>query len=105
MPLSNQEREFVEKQIAARKFSPAAREMPLQRTIDQYNDANALDATDDEYMLHPDVERTTITTSSGSHIAGFGLKSNPNAKSDRSDVEVLRGISKLSRSLGSVFNI
>lgn len=47
------ESQFIEAQIAAGNFAPAARTADLSRTIEQYNEANALDPSDADYMVHP----------------------------------------------------
>lgn len=43
---------YRERLIAAGRLSPGARSMPLVDAIDQYNEANALDPSDPDY-LHP----------------------------------------------------
>lgn len=104
-PHTAAEREFIEENIAARRFSPAAREMALQETLDQYNAANALEPGDEDFLVHPDLEPSTITTASGASIPGYALKSNPAAKVANGDINLARGTDRISRRLGAVLGL
>lgn len=95
------EREFIEENINARRFSPAARTMPVQKTLDQYNEANALEPGDEEFLVHPDLEPSTITTADGASIPGYALKSNPAAKVANGNIDLARGADHISRRLGA----
>lgn len=95
------EHEFIEENIAARRFSPAARTMPVQETLDQYNEANALEPGDEEFLVHPDLELSAITTHGGATIPGYALKSNPAAKVANGNVDLARGTDRISRHLGA----
>lgn len=98
------EQAFTERLIEQRVFSPAAREMDLQEVIDQHNEVNCLAVGDDDFMIHPELRPTTITTANGP-IPGWTLRSNPNAKCDTPNVHRLRGTSRISRDLGRMLGL
>jgi hypothetical protein len=94
--------EMINDMIFRGQLSPAAADMDPDEVIDQYNEANGLTPEDDDFLLDPELERTTITTTTGEKINGFALRSNPEAKVQTPNKALAQGADRLSRQLGAI---
>ena len=94
--------EMINDMIFRGELSPAAADMEPSEVIAQYNEANALTPDDPDFLLDPELERTTITTTTGEKINGFALRSNPAAKVQTPNKALAQGVDRLSRQLGAV---
>ncbi|WP_312980580.1 hypothetical protein [Corynebacterium sp.] len=92
--------EMISDMIFRGELSPAAAEMDPAEVIEQYNEVNALTPDDDDYLIDPELQRTTITTTSGEQVPGFSLRSNPSVQVENPSMAL--GADRISRDLGGI---
>lgn len=94
--------EMISDMIFRGELSPAAADMDPAEAIAQYNQANALTPADDDYLVDPELQRSTITTTSGETIPGWSLRSNPEVQVETPSVALAKGADRISRHLGGI---
>ncbi|MGP9623537.1 hypothetical protein ACT3S7_11270 [Corynebacterium sp. AOP34-AQ2-28] len=94
--------EMISDMIFRGQLSPAAEDMDPAEVIEQYNELNALTPDDADYLIDPELQRTTITTISGEKIPGYALRSNPNVQVETPSMALAQGADRLSRHLGGI---
>jgi hypothetical protein len=101
----NTAEEMIDDMIFRGQMSPAAADMDPAEAIAAYNEANALTPEDDDFLVDPELQRTTITTTGGTEIRGWSLRSNPAAKVATPNVALAKGADRLSRQLGAILTV
>lgn len=102
---TERDREIIEGWIQEGKLSPAARDMPVQKSIDQYNDVGALDREDEDFLVHPDLVPAMVRVGLGDEakwVPGWRLVDNPLATGTSADIDLIRGTGRLSREMGAL---
>lgn len=97
---------IIEAWIQEGKLSPAARDMPIQTSIDQYNDVNALAPEDQDFLVHPELVPAVVRVGFGDEatwVTGWRLADDPMATGATSDIDLIRGAGRIAQEMGAPY--
>lgn len=101
----NTAEELIDDMIFRGEMPKSAADMDPADAMSAYNKAHGLTPDDDDFLVDPELQRTTITTGSGAEIPGWSLRSNPSAKVATPNVALAKGADRLSRQLGAILTV